>query len=254
MGVLLAGGLVPAGVFAQAAKNVPPATGNTAGPGVTTSVSPAAGHAGSQPGLAWSKQIASRIDAFTEQDRMTRFAPNGIVFVGSSIFEQWTAVAQQMAPLPVLNRAIGGTRTSDQLQYMDLLALKYHPRILAYYCGSNDINEGADAATLVANFQKYVDRIAVELPETKILFVSINRAPQKKSRWNIVDEANAAIQAHAAKSHGRVTYVDVNSALFDARGEPRLELYQDDQLHFKPAAYVEFTKIIKPVLQKLWDE
>jgi hypothetical protein len=44
----------------------------------------------------------------------------------------------------------------------------------------------------------------------------------------------------------------VNPALFDARGNPRLDLYVEDQLHFRRPAYVEFTKIIKPVLMSAW--
>src|ERR1700733_10788660 len=39
----------------------------------------------------------------------------GIVFVGSSIFRFWTHLTDQMAPLPVLNRAIAGTVTTDML-------------------------------------------------------------------------------------------------------------------------------------------
>ncbi|MGD0133860.1 MAG: hypothetical protein ABSE57_17560, partial [Bryobacteraceae bacterium] len=35
----------------------------------------------------------------------------GIVFTGSSIFQFWTHLSEQMAPLPVLNRAIAGTVT-----------------------------------------------------------------------------------------------------------------------------------------------
>jgi lysophospholipase L1-like esterase len=42
--------------------------------------------------------------------------------------------------------------------------------------------------------------------------------------------------------------------LFDARDEPRTELYLADGLHFHPPAYVEFTNIIKPVLERAWSE
>jgi lysophospholipase L1-like esterase len=82
---------------------------------------------------------------------------------------------------------------------------------------------------------------------------AINRAPQKKDRWSVVDEANAGIKSYAEKSD-RVVYAELNTALFDEKGNPRLDLYQNDQLHFKPAAYEEFTKIIKPILQQLWEK
>ena len=73
----------------------------------------------------------------------------GIVFVGSSIFQFWTHLAEQMAPLPVLNRAIAGTVTQDMLDGMEPLVLRYHPRIVVYYCGSNDISSGENAEAIL---------------------------------------------------------------------------------------------------------
>jgi lysophospholipase L1-like esterase len=215
------------------------------------SLPPTARQSGPPPGFDPGKMLASRIEAFAEQDKVNPPPTEGIVFMGSSIFEQWSNLVQHMAPLPVFNRAIGGTKTDEQLRYMDQLVLKYRPRIVVYYCGSNDVNAGSTAADIVDNFKQFVDRIAAQLPQTKIIFASINRAPQKKERWNIVDEANAAIKAYAEKGD-RVVYAELNTALFDEKGNPRLDLYQGDQLHFKPAAYEEFARIIKPILQQLW--
>jgi hypothetical protein len=73
----------------------------------------------------------------------------GIVFTGSSIFQFWTRLKEQMAPLPVLNRAIAGTVTQDMLDRIGRLVLPYQPRIVVYYCGSNDISAGFDAASIV---------------------------------------------------------------------------------------------------------
>jgi hypothetical protein len=53
----------------------------------------------------------------------------------------------------------------------------------------------------------------------------------------------------AAKMRG---YIDLNPVLFDKEGKPRLELYRDDKLHFRDPAYVEFTAVIKPVIEEAW--
>jgi hypothetical protein len=197
--------------------------------------------------------VENRIATFAENDKQQAPPVNGIVFVGSSIFDQWTNVTEQMKPMPVFNRAIGGTKTYQQLQYIEQLTIKYNPRIIVYYCGSNDVDEGSTVEAIVDYFKQYVDIVAKKLPQTRILYVSINRAPEKRAKWDIVDAANDKIKAYAAESKV-VNYVDVNPTLFDEKGEPRLELYRNDLLHFNPPAYDEFTKIIKPVLQKLWDD
>lgn len=200
------------------------------------------------------KQYQPAFDAFAEQDRVTPFAPGGIVFVGSSIFRQWTTVPEQMAPLPVLNRAFGGSRTGDQLARFDQVITPYAPKVIVYYCGSNDLKAGAvaeDPAAIFARFRAFSERVQATLPQTRIIFVSSTRSPDRVARWEQVDHYNALARAYCATTPNRL-FVDVNPALVDASGHPRLDLYKEDKLHFHPPSYVEFTRVIRPVLERVW--
>lgn len=158
-----------------------------------------------------------------------------------------------MAPLPVLNRAFGGSHTDDQLARFDQLVPPYAPRIIVYYCGSNDINADRLPGEIAADFRAFVERVHRGLPQTRILYVSIIRAPQKQARWDRVEAANALIRAFCA-SDPRMEFIDVNPAVFDREGRPRLELYRDDLLHYLPPAYDGFAAIIRPVLERTWRE
>ena len=198
-------------------------------------------------------RFAADIDAFLERDRAAPPPQEAILFVGSSIFRQWTTLAEQMAPLPVFNRAFGGSRTWEILAYMDKIVLPYRPRIIVYYCGSNDVNAEEPAAAIVGRFKQFMARVAADLPDTRVFFVSINRSPDKRARWDVVDDANAEIKAYAYATPN-LDYIELNSVLFDAKDEPRRELYLEDGLHFHAPAYEEFTKIIKPVLLQAWSE
>lgn len=188
---------------------------------------------------------------FDELDRAHPPAPGGVLFVGSSIFRQWTTVAEQMAPLPALNRAFGGSRTADQLERFDRVVRPYAPRLIVYYCGSNDINAGAQAPEIAANFRTFVARVHAALPATRIVYASILRAPQKQDHWDIVETANALVREFCA-TDPRLAFVDLNPAVFDAQGRPRLELYRPDRLHYLPPAYEGFTKLLKPELLRTW--
>ena len=84
-------------------------------------------------GVYWNPGEAPAAFRFAGYDEAHVIDPGGILFVGSSIFRQWTTVADQMAPLPVLNRAFGGSRTGDQLARFDQLVPRYAPRIVVYY-------------------------------------------------------------------------------------------------------------------------
>jgi lysophospholipase L1-like esterase len=178
-----------------------------------------------------------------------RPAPAGIVFVGSSIFHRWTNLQAQMAPLPIANLAFDGAVTEDILRLVDSRVLPRRPKVVVYYCGSNDISLGEPAAPIVTRIRQFIDRVNTALPESEVVFVSINRAPDKQDRWDVVDDVNRQIQKYAA-ANGRVTFVDVNPALFNADGSSRLELFMNDRLHLRAAAYEEFARILRPVLEK----
>ena len=106
---------------------------------------------------------------------------------------------------------------------------------------------------IAARFRQFSERVHAKLPGTRIFYVSICRAPQKKEKWKVVDDANAQIQKYCA-SHGNMDFIDVNPALVDKDGQPLMELYQPDQLHYKPVAYEKFTAVIKPVVARAWEK
>jgi hypothetical protein len=198
-------------------------------------------------------RFADQIKAFQDQDKTAPPPQQAILFIGSSIFRQWTNVKEHMAPLPVFNRAFGGSRTWEVLHYMDQVVLPYKPRIIVYYTGSNDVNAGEPADAIVSRTKAFISRAHSALPDTRIYYVAINRSPDKRARWNVVDAVNADMKAFAS-TIPYVRFIDLNPVLFDAKGEPRTELYRDDGLHFHPPAYDLFAGIIKPVLTEAWRE
>jgi len=160
---------------------------------------------------------------------------NAIVFAGSSIFHFWITLVDDMAPLPVINQAFAGARMHSVFNAMDKLIVPYNPKIIVYYCGSNDINDGAEASDILSGFEKFVSAVRDKLPSIIVYFVSINKAPQKVDKWNVIDVSNEKIKNWCEDG-----------------GQSRTDLFFDDGLHFQPKAYVEFAKIIKSVIEKEW--
>ncbi len=171
----------------------------------------------------------------------------GILFVGSSIFHRWTTLQTQMAPLPIVNIAFDGAQTDDLLRLVDSQVVPRRPKVVAYYGGSNDVDAGEPAAAIVSRIKDFITRVTTALPDAQVVFVSVNRAPEKRARWDVVDAVNHQIEQWASPAT-RVVYVDVNPALFNADGTPRLDFFMTDRLHLRPPAYEEFTRILKPVL------
>jgi lysophospholipase L1-like esterase len=178
----------------------------------------------------------------------------GIVFTGSSIFQFWTHLTDQMAPLPVLNRAIAGTVTQDMLDRMGQLVLPYQPRIVVYYCGSNDISAGEDAGPIIERTKRFIQILHEKSPNTFFYYTSIQKAPEKRARWDVVEAVNREMERYTHQAMN-VGYIDLNPVLFDSRGNVRMNLFLGDGLHFRPdsTAYPEFSQIVKPILTKAWE-
>src|SRR5271167_3991505 len=122
--------------------------------------------------------IAARAQAPGSNPEFRAASPEhgGIVFTGSSIFQFWTHLTDQMAPLPVLNRAIAGTVTQDMLDRIGQLVLPYQPRIVVYYCGSNDISAGEDAGPIVDRTKRFIQILHEKSPSTFFYYTSIHMA------------------------------------------------------------------------------
>ncbi len=178
----------------------------------------------------------------------------GIEFVGSSIFRLWPHLDQQMAPLPVFNRAFLGATTNDWLARAERTVIPYHPKIVVYYCGSNDIDGGASAEEIVGRTKQFIRLVQEKVPGVMVFYTAIQKAPEKEEYWDVVEKVNQEMEQYA-KETPRVGFIDLNPVLFDAGGRLRRELFLSDGLHFRPdsTAYTEFAAIVKPVLLKAWE-
>jgi hypothetical protein len=194
------------------------------------------------------------ISRMLESDKTNPPPRDGILFIGSSIFRLWTQLGEQMAPLPVFNRAFGGSVTQDLLDRKDQIVIPYKPRIIVYYCGSNDVNAGESADAIIGRTKQFLKTVNQTLPDTFVYYTSIQKAPDKRSRWDVVDAVNSEMErySHQAKQLG---YIDLNPVLFDHQGNLREDLFLPDKLHFRPesTAYAEFAQVVKPVLVKAWE-
>ncbi len=176
------------------------------------------------------------------------------MFTGSSIFQFWTRLADQMAPLPVLNRAIAGTVTQDMIDRIGQLVLPYQPRIVVYYCGSNDIGYGEDAGAIAGRTKRFIQILHEKSPDTFFYYTAIQKAPEKRARWDVVEAVNREMERYSRQTPN-VGFIDLNPVLFDSHNKVRENLFLPDGLHFRPdsTAYREFSEIVKPILTKAWE-
>jgi len=98
---------------------------------------------------------------------------------------QWDSLPRDFPDIPFVNTAVSGSHTHEIVARLDELVSAYAPRLVCYYCGSNDINYGATAQTVVANVIATFETLRLRLAEVKFAYLSFIKAPQKKiaGRW-----------------------------------------------------------------------
>ena len=179
--------------------------------------------------------------------------PGGVLLVGSSTFKRWTNAVQDLSPLPITNRAFGGSQTSHQLMFFDQVVTPCHPQLIVWYCGSNDIKGKKDPASVLKRTEEWLEKVKQLDPSTQVLLVSIHRCPQKRKDGQLegVDAVNRGYEELSQRREG-VFYVDVNPALESVTGESKAELYVEDGLHLNPSGYEKMATLVKPAIQSHW--
>jgi lysophospholipase L1-like esterase len=193
------------------------------------------------------QQWAPDIAAFTAQDQSQPPPQHGVLFIGSSSIHAWTSLATDFPGVPVINRGFGGSAIADSTFYVDRIVTPYHPRVIVMYAGDNDIAEGATSAEVIHDFQAFVARVRRDLPETKIVYISIKPSLARENLWPQMREANEGI-AHWIKGKPGLRFVDIGPAMVDAQGHPRPDLLRADGLHMTPAGYAIWTAALTPIL------
>lgn len=204
-------------------------------------------------GTAWAGPSAletalqPEVQAFLQADRQSPPAHCQVLFVGSSTIRYWApTLAQDMAPLPVIDRGFGGSHVASVNHWFRELVSSHYPRSIVFYAGENDLDAGTSPATVVANFDRFMKLKVQKLGVTPVYFISLKPSPARWAQRAQQSQVNAAIAeraAHRADLH----YVDVVPAMLEG-GKPK-DIYREDRLHMTEAGYRIWTGIVKPQLE-----
>lgn len=191
----------------------------------------------------------SSIVAFEQADRESPPEAGAIVFTGSSSIRRWSSLAEDMDPLPVLNRGFGGSHIAHVNHYADRIVVPYAPAAVVLYAGDNDLASGGEKTpeSVLADFRRFVGIVHEADPDTPVFFLSIKPSLLRWDRWPVMREANARISDFAADTEA-VEYLDVATPMLGEDGEPRPELFALDGLHLSDEGYALWTGIVKPAL------
>lgn len=203
-------------------------------------------------------RFAKDIAKFDDAEKENPPARGGIVFTGSSSVRLWD-VEKAFPGLPVLNRGFGGSVSNDLLVHAEKVVLRYEPKVLVVYTGSNDLHgrpappvlAGLTPEEALADYTKFLTIVHERLPQIRIIVSSVKVAPSRAAEMDSVKKLNSLLEAWCLDKPW-IRWVDATSYLVGSDGQPIAGFYRPDRLHLNDAGYAKWNAIIGPVIREEW--
>lgn len=173
---------------------------------------------------------------------------NAVVFLGDSITQGWgDDLGNNFPGLKVANRGISGDTTRGMLLRLKADVLALNPKGIVMLMGTNDLEEGADAATVAKNVELILTDISKHNSQMPVTLCRVFPASASKKRpADQIQAINAAI-ANVAKTFPQVTMVDTWTVFANEQGDAK-ESEFPDLLHPNQAGYAKWAAAIRPIL------
>jgi hypothetical protein len=192
-------------------------------------------------------RFKNEIEEFIQWDKKNSYSEGAILFVGSSSIRLWyTAI--YFPELYVINRGFGGSHISDVNYYYDDIVKKYKPSKIVFYAGDNDVADGKSPEKVLADYQSFIFKVEQDFPECHIYFISIKPSPSRWQYWSQMSLANSKIKEFT-KQKSNLIYIDVATDMLDETGNPRPDLFREDNLHLNDTGYLLWNNILSSYLK-----
>jgi lysophospholipase L1-like esterase len=201
-----------------------------------------AGFAQQHPFEGEVRSLSTRLDSMG-------WNPGTTVFTGSSTIKMWRSLSEISSGEAVLNTGFGGSKAADLERYLFPLVLRYDPKRVFIYEGDNDLWADVPAQEILNSLKQIVTRIHLVDPGTEIILIGAKPSPSRWEKKENYQTFNQLLKAYCDQEE-QVTYLHTWNALTDSQGNPRPELYIQDQLHLNAKGYLVWNQLFAPFFTK----
>ena len=181
---------------------------------------------------------------FEENDRRNPPKPGAILFTGSSSIEHWKSLAVDFEPHYVLSRGFQGGGISDVTYFSRRIIVPYKPKMIVFYAGENDLVKGRSPERVLTDFDFFMKKLRMELPDVTTGFISIKPSPGRAWLLDRIRTSNRLIEQYTTE-HKRIRYIDVFTPMIDKTGTIRKELFDtNNSVHMNKTGYQVWRSII----------
>jgi lysophospholipase L1-like esterase len=191
------------------------------------------------------------IQKFKQQDSLNFPPKKAILFVGSSSIRMWKDLQKDFPKHRVINRGFGGSGLSHLIDYANDIIIPYAPKQVVIYSGENDffIEEGVTPTVVANRFIQLFRIIREKLPKTHITVISLKPSIRRQALMPEMARVNVLVNEFL-KTQKRTSFINIFNDMLDSQGNPRKDLFIEDNLHMNEKGYAIWQDKIEPHLKR----
>jgi lysophospholipase L1-like esterase len=195
----------------------------------------------------WADEVA----AYSRLDQRGKLPKDPVVIVGGRRVSLWRDLEDVLAPMAVLNRAIGDGTTNDIRYYYQRLIGFYRPHSVVLLPGESEfhIRESKSAGEMVQAIRQLVEMDLSHGITQHFYVISPLKTPLYRSNNYKIDETTRLLKAWAGPLDD-VEIIDANTLLSDRDGNAKPAYYRSDGVHLNEHGYVRLSIMLRAQFEK----
>lgn len=169
-----------------------------------------------------------------------------VAFLGDSLTDGYDLSAYYPGYVTA-NRGIGGETSYGLESRMQVSVYDLKPKVAVMLIGGNNLD------TMLENYERLLIGFRDNLPNTKVVLVSLTAMGQSMAHKNPIAAYNNVVIKKLAAKYG-FEYVDIYTPLFDETTGEIYASYTTDGAHFNQNGYRVFTDTLTPVLESILEK
>lgn len=166
-----------------------------------------------------------------------------LLLYGSSSMRLWPDPQNDFPEFEVINQAFGGATSAACCWFFKRLVPQYHPDLLVFYAGDNDLGDGRHPEEVFISFKYLMTLIDLHCGNIPVAFISVKPSIARQYLINSIKFTNSIIHKEIEIFYPNCTFVNI----FDSMSETNNKeiLFEDDGLHLSANGYELWRKLLK---------
>lgn len=193
------------------------------------------------------------MEAYDEQNRLSRYVSGTILFLGGSQIRRWETMADDLENTRIVNRGLTDCSLPDLAYYVDRIISPFDPRAVFLHV-DHVMARGEDSGGVglpeLEMYKYVVNRIRMRFPDLPVVWLAVMEPGKEREERRHILEVNKLIKKYCA-GRENLFYLDSGKKFLSRKGKPDAGYFLEGTYQFNERGYLRWAGEIKKMLKKV---